>query len=77
VSAGFDVGGEVGFYGGCSDVWAHYAAAHPTRWSERAVKAIGALQRLVAGTVVHSCIGKRLLSLQRLALALSPSQSER
>jgi hypothetical protein len=76
VSAGFGVGGEVGFYSGCSDVWAHYAAAHPTLWSERAVKAIGALQRLIAGTTARACSWLHC-SARFSVRALWPSPSDR
>ena len=48
VRAGFDLGQEVGYIGGCVDVWAHHAALHPGHWAERAVKSIAALRRLVA-----------------------------
>mmetsp|Transcript_39995 Transcript_39995/g.76492 ORF Transcript_39995/g.76492 Transcript_39995/m.76492 type:complete len:139 (+) Transcript_39995:225-641(+) len=48
VRSGFTVGGEVGFYSGCAQVWQHYADQHPDLFSERAQKGIAALQRLVA-----------------------------
>jgi hypothetical protein len=77
VSAGFGVGGEVGFYSGCSDVWAHYAAAHPTLWSERAVKAIGALQRLIAGTPLAPAAGYTAGLLRQSLSVTWPSPSDR
>ncbi|KAK3286209.1 hypothetical protein CYMTET_6221 [Cymbomonas tetramitiformis] len=46
---GFEIGAETGFYAGCVAVWAHFAQKDPSIFSERALKGIAALRRLISG----------------------------